>query len=65
MQDFLKVFEQLRDEIVNDELLNGQPESSMKWVKEVRTPSWDAGWYHIRPIALLTAIVLGLPTAAQ
>jgi hypothetical protein len=36
LQEFLKVFEQLRDEIVNDEVLAGQPESSKKWVKEVR-----------------------------
>ena len=36
VQDFLKVFEQLRDEIVNDDLLDGQPESSKQWVKEVR-----------------------------
>lgn len=30
------MFERLRDEIVNDEMLAGQPESSKKWVKEVR-----------------------------
>lgn len=36
LQEFLKVFETLRDEIVNDELLAGQPASSMTWVKEVR-----------------------------
>lgn len=35
LQEFLKVFEQLRDEIVNDELLAGQPEASKQWVKEV------------------------------
>ncbi len=30
------MFERLRDEIVNDDLLEGQPEASKKWVKEVR-----------------------------
>ena len=40
LQEFLKVFETLRDEIVNDELLAGQPDSSKQWVKEVR---WRAG----------------------
>ena len=30
------MFETLRDEIVNDEMLAGQPESSKAWVKEVR-----------------------------
>ncbi|EFN59689.1 hypothetical protein CHLNCDRAFT_33543 [Chlorella variabilis] len=35
LQEFLKVFEQLRDEIVNDELLAGQPEASKQWVKEM------------------------------
>lgn len=36
LQEFLRVFERLRDEIVNDDLLEGQPEASKKWVKEVR-----------------------------
>jgi hypothetical protein len=40
LQEFLKVFETLRDEIVNDELLAGQPDSSKQWVKEVR---WRRG----------------------
>ena len=40
LQEFLKVFETLRDEIVNDELLAGQPDFSKQWVKEVR---WRAG----------------------
>ncbi|KAI7842723.1 hypothetical protein COHA_003653 [Chlorella ohadii] len=34
-QEFLRVFERLRDEIVNDDLLAGQPEASKKWVKEM------------------------------
>ncbi|PSC75133.1 farnesyl diphosphate synthase [Micractinium conductrix] len=34
-QEFLKVFEQLRDEIVNDELLAGQPDFAKAWVKEM------------------------------
>ena len=47
------MFETLRDEIVNDELLAGQPESSKAWVKEVRwgkeakrSPAhqWSGGW---------------------
>lgn len=36
LQEFLKVFERLRDEIVGDELLAGQPQFSQDWVKEVR-----------------------------
>lgn len=44
LQDFLKVFEALRDDIVNDELLAGQPESSKQWVKEVRRRSLAARW---------------------
>ena len=43
VQEFLKVFDTLRDEIVNDELLAGQPESSMQWVKEVRSHTADGG----------------------
>ena len=35
LQDFLKVFEQLRDELVNDDLLGAQPDASKQWVKEV------------------------------
>ncbi len=35
MQDFLKVFEQLRDEIVNDEFLGAQPDFAKKWMEEV------------------------------
>lgn len=35
MQEFLAVFEQLRDEIVVDDLLAGQPESSKQWITEV------------------------------
>ena len=34
------MFERLRDEIVNDDLLAGQPEASKKWVKEVRQGFW-------------------------
>ncbi|KAL4449400.1 hypothetical protein ABPG77_007044 [Micractinium sp. CCAP 211/92] len=34
-QEFLKVFERLRDEIVGDELLAGQPQFSQDWVKEM------------------------------
>lgn len=34
-QEFLKVFERLRDEILSDDLLDGQPESSKQWVKEM------------------------------
>lgn len=44
-QEFLKVFEQLRDEIVNDELLAGQPDSSKAWVREVsaQVGVWEGG----------------------
>jgi hypothetical protein len=35
LQDFLKVFDQLRDEIVNDELLGAQPDFAKKWMEEV------------------------------
>lgn len=42
-QEFLAVFERLRDEIVNDELLAGQPEASKKWIKEVRRWAASAG----------------------
>ncbi|GAB4822318.1 hypothetical protein N2152v2_009364 [Parachlorella kessleri] len=34
-KDFLKVFEQLRDEIVNDDLLGEQPEFAKKWMEEM------------------------------
>lgn len=43
-QEFLSVFERLRDEIVNDEMLAGQPESSKKWVKEVRQEGESQAW---------------------
>jgi len=36
MQEFLKVFEQLRDELIDDDLLAGQPEESKTWVERVR-----------------------------
>lgn len=55
LQEFLKVFEQLRDEIVNDKLLAGQPESSKKWVKEVRSE---------RQLGLLRASPKGLAFSA-
>lgn len=34
-QDFLALFEELREEIVNDPLLKGQPEFSKDWVCKV------------------------------
>lgn len=37
VQEFLKVFEQLRDEIVNDDLLGEQPDFGKEWMAEVRT----------------------------
>ena len=40
MQEFLKVFKELRDELVHDDLLDGldgQPEASKQWVQEVGT----------------------------
>ena len=44
------MFEVLRDEIVNDDLLAGQPEASKQWVAKVRLPAgrWEGsqpmGW---------------------
>ena len=35
MQEFLKVFDQLRNELVHDDLLGDQPESSKQWMVEV------------------------------
>jgi hypothetical protein len=43
MQEFLKVFGELRDELVNDGLLERQPESSKQWVKEVSSSPAFAG----------------------
>lgn len=40
VQDFLTVFEQLRDEIVNDDLLGDQPDSSKDWVRKVSKQLW-------------------------
>lgn len=42
LQDFLKVFERLRDELVNDELLGDQPEFGKKWMEEV-SPRGEGG----------------------
>lgn len=39
MQDFLKVFESVRDELVDDSLLAGQPQASREWMTKVRV-----GW---------------------
>lgn len=37
LQEFLKVFDQLRDELVHDDLLgDGQPEQTKEWMKRVR-----------------------------
>lgn len=35
MQEFLKVYQRVRDELVGDELLKGQPEASKQWVTEM------------------------------
>ncbi len=36
-QEFLKVFDQLRDELVHDDLLgDGQPQQTKEWMKRVR-----------------------------
>ena len=36
IQEFLKVFEELRDELLEDEILKGQPEESREWLEKVR-----------------------------
>ena len=44
LQDFLQVFEQLREELVNDDLLGSdQPEASRDWVRKVRLLPSHAG----------------------
>jgi len=35
LQEFLKVYQRVRDELVGDELLKGQPEASKQWVTEM------------------------------
>lgn len=40
MQDFLKVFESVRDELVDDSLLAGQPQASREWMTKVRV-GWE------------------------
>eukprot|EP00887_Chlorella_sp_A99_P003158 scaffold9.g3158.t1 len=35
LQEFLKVFERLRDELVDDELLAGQPDASKEWARKM------------------------------
>ena len=35
-QAFIDCYNQLRDELVNDELLSGQPKAAEEWLKEVR-----------------------------
>ena len=35
-QAFLKVYEGLRDQIVNDPFLAGQPDAAKEWMKKVR-----------------------------
>lgn len=54
LQAFMKVYEQLREEILQDEVVKDMPESSVAWMKRVRqgqglrmgTDTPSAPWIH-------------------
>lgn len=63
------MFELLRDELVNDDLLAGQPESSMQWVKEVSccdcTLTSEMMWCQVQSIYASVSLTTCRPCPAS